>query len=136
MTSERNPPPPAESDTLIDVLNEAASHDYTVQLIVRDPGVIECGSCHNTSPPSAFDAERYRRLEGSSDAADMLLVAWTTCPVCGANGTVTLGYGPNATSPDVAVLAELDVHAADPTPDPKSPPVAATDDGITGASEG
>jgi hypothetical protein len=50
-----------------------------------------------------------RRLEGSSDAADLLLVVMSRCPNCSRRGVLTLGYGPNATEDDVAALECLDL---------------------------
>lgn len=114
---EQQPPMPAQgSDTLLHVLNEAADGGYGTQFIPRDDGLIECVGCASANGPAAFDIVHYRRLEGASDPADMLIVVWSACPTCEAHGTVTLGYGPNATGADASVLALLDLHHADPAP--------------------
>ena len=104
------------ADTLMSVLQEAADEGYDVQQIAREGGVIECEACEVSSPAAGFDVQQIRRLEGASDSADELLVAWTACPNCERLGTVTLGYGPNANEADQAVLDDLDITDADPTP--------------------
>jgi hypothetical protein len=48
-----------------------------------------------------------RRLEGESDPADMVAVVALTCPACGAQGTVVLGYGPMADGHEADVLRGL-----------------------------
>jgi hypothetical protein len=114
--SGRQPSTPQGSDTLLDVLNEAAEAGFGAQLIARADGLVECVACSASSPTSAFEVEGYRRLEGVSDPAEMLLVAWLRCPRCGVHGTLTLGYGPNASEADVSILHGFDLHGADPSP--------------------
>lgn len=118
MTSERNngqPSTPQGPDTLLDVLNEASDAGFGAQFIARPDGLVECVECGASSPTSAFEVGGYRRLEGVSDPADMLLVAWARCLNCGAHGTLTLGYGPNASEADVSILHGFDLHEADPS---------------------
>lgn len=103
----------AGADTLLDVLDEAAAHGYDVQQIARDEGAIECTACDQRRPATEFEVTRERRLEGASDAADLMLVLWTVCPSCSRRGVVTLGYGPNANEIDTAVLEQVDLTGAD-----------------------
>lgn len=42
-----------------------------------------------------------------SDPDDMLMIVAVTCPVCGARGTLTLGYGPIASIEDTDVLRDI-----------------------------
>jgi hypothetical protein len=119
MSNERNSgqsSTPQGSDTLLDVLNEAAEAGFGAQFIARADSLVECVACGASSPTSAFEVDGYRRLEGVSDPAEMLLVAWLRCPSCGARGTLTLGYGPNASEADVSILHGFDLHGADPSP--------------------
>jgi hypothetical protein len=103
-------------DTLLDVLNDAADAGFGAQFIARPDGIVECVECGASGLASTIDVAGYRRLEGVSDPADMLLVAWFRCWSCGAQGTLTLGYGPNASEEDVSILRGLDLHDADPSP--------------------
>lgn len=115
------------ADTLIHVLREAAAdgYDASFQAVTDDepdtddtpPGRATCSECGTTSEATAFDIEHFRRLEGASDAADMMLIAFAACPSCGAKGTVTLGYGPNAGRADDRFLAALDLEDATSAPE-------------------
>ena len=102
-------------ETLLDVLAEAESHGYGTQHVARDDGGVECLGCGETSDAERFTVDDVSRLEGASDAADLMLVARTVCPACGCKGVLTLGYGPNASDEDTAVLDRLDISPADAT---------------------
>lgn len=95
------------ADTLVGVLRQASENGFDTQLIAKPDGTVRCESCGEASPASSIEPVRSHRLEGASDAADMMLVVEATCPACGAGGVLTLGYGPNATADDEAVLADL-----------------------------
>lgn len=97
------------ADTLVGVLRRASSNGFDTQLIARVDGTVECESCEATSPASSIEPVRSHRLEGASDAADLMLVVEARCPACGTGGVLTMGYGPNATADDEAVLADLDL---------------------------
>lgn len=97
------------SDTLVGLLRQASERGFDTQLIARPDGTVECESCGATSPASSVKAVRDHRLEGASDAADLMLVVEASCPACGTGGVLTMGYGPNATAEDEAVLADLDL---------------------------
>lgn len=105
------------ADTLVDVLNEAKQHGYRSAFRVKADAVATCGSCNTSSPASTFAVDHYRRLEGASDAADLMLVALVRCPECDAAGAITLGYGPNAGEHDDAFLQALDLSNASSGPD-------------------
>ena len=105
------------ADTLVAVLRAAANDGYTTQFIARAAGDVECRNCERMVNPAAIGIDGLRRLEGASDVAEMMLVAWCTCPVCGTKGTLTLGYGPNAGEADLAVLPHLETRPmASPAP--------------------
>ena len=58
-----------------------------------------CGNIGNSSA--------LHRTEGASYPSEMAAVAAVECPVCGAHGTVVLGYGPGASIDDNDVLTGL-----------------------------
>lgn len=109
------------AESLLDVLDEAGQQGYTVQQVAHADGSIECTACAVTTPSKEFGVEHVRRLEGASDAADLLVVVWSPCPNCAERGVLVLGYGPNATIDDVAVLDHLDLTHADPSPTEEGP---------------
>ena len=114
---EQQPPTTAQgSETLLDVLNEAADGGYGTQFIAQEDGLVQCAHCDTSNRPASFDVVHFRRLEGASDPADMLIVVWSTCPSCEAHGTLILGFGPNASRADAAVLELLDLHGTDASP--------------------
>lgn len=102
-------PAPEGASTLIDVLAAARRAGYAAELSARPDGDLTCGRCHRAVNPAAVDVDDHWRLEGASDAADLLLVLAATCPACGARGTVVLGYGPNADAADSRVLEHLEL---------------------------
>ncbi len=107
------PDDPAGNSTLLDVLAEAADAGFGAQFVVTEDGGIRCTDCDSTEPISDLDVAGFRRLEGASDPADMLLVVWGTCSGCGRGGVATIGYGPNATEADVIALEHLELDEPD-----------------------
>ena len=85
------------------------------------------------SMPRAVTMSSLRRLEGASDPDDMLAVVALACPACGTQGTVVLGFGPNATAEDSDVLKALrdERNAADVSGN-SAPGETAGDDSATG----
>lgn len=108
-----NPDIPIGSTTMLEVLNDLRRAGFAGQLIAKIDGTIRCTSCNSASSPSNFSVDGYRRLEGASDAADMNLIVWANCPNCGNGGALILGYGPNASDADSAVLPDLNFDDAD-----------------------
>ena len=61
------------------------------------PGArLRCGSCGAEGSASEQRADDVARTEGASDPADMTMTLPIVCPVCQAEGSLTLGYGPGA----------------------------------------
>ena len=104
------------ADTLISVLADASAAGYTATFVPESGAAITCRTCDTRTPASALEVASYRRLEGASDAADMMLVALTHCPACGARGPITVGYGPNAHEYDADLLGALDLRDAESGP--------------------
>lgn len=102
------------AQTLVEVLDELASAGYGGEFrVTRDePPRLECLQCGHTFPPELVRPGRLHRLEGASDPDEMLAVAALRCPQCGAQGAVTLTYGPAADAGSAAVLAAM------PSPEP------------------
>lgn len=91
------------------VLRWLADQGFGTQLVPQDDsdGGLRCTGCGTTSPAAAFTVHSERRLEGTSDPDDMLLVVAATCPACGRGGSVALAYGPEASAADSDVVAAL-----------------------------
>lgn len=108
--------PAMGADTLVGVLREAEAAGHTTRFTARSDAVVTCEACGSALEPGLIEVSRVRRLEGASDAADLLLVAWCTCPTCAAAGVLTLGYGPNSSEADLAVLPLLEIRDATTAP--------------------
>ncbi len=98
---------PAYGATLGEIIATLESAGFTGQLAARPGGMILCFTCRQESPAGDFTLQAQRRTEGASDPADMLAILGLTCPKCGAQGTVVLGYGPEADPDDAEVLGHL-----------------------------
>lgn len=85
----------------------AEEADPTVRRNGDPTAVLRCGECASAIDPRRAAIHSMRRLEGASDPADMAAVVATTCPVCGADGTVVLAYGPMADAADADVLLAM-----------------------------
>jgi hypothetical protein len=109
MTDPNVPDEASGATTLLEVLAEAGDAGFREQIVVTDEGDLRCTGCDTTVAVADFDVEGYRRLEGASDPADMLIVIWGTCSGCGQGGVATIGYGPNAGPADDAALEALDL---------------------------
>lgn len=112
---------PQGATTIMEALDAARERGFGSQLVARDGAVIECGTCSQSFEAADLDVEFTQRLEGASDAADMNIVAWGTCPNCDAGGVIILGYGPNATAADESVLQSIDMHDARTGPPEAAP---------------
>ncbi|MCU1354578.1 MAG: hypothetical protein JWM05_3787 [Acidimicrobiales bacterium] len=98
---------PSDNTTLMEVLQEMAAQGYTEDFHSTESGDLRCPRCGTSIPASETTIDAQRRLEGASDPADEQLVLAVRCAICGAKGTVVLGYGPNASDADIAVMAAL-----------------------------
>jgi hypothetical protein len=93
--------------TMTEVLDGYADGGFKSSFVVTDESALECVECGTTSSARGVSMSSLRRLEGASDPDDMVAIVAITCPNCGAQGTVVLGYGPMATLQDAEVLKEL-----------------------------
>lgn len=103
------------AESLLEVLAGLAAEGYEAEFRITrdDPARLECLQGGHPFAPGDARVSRIRRLEGASDPDEMLLVAALECPVCGAPGVVTIGYGPTADEGSTSVLQQL----PDPAPD-------------------
>jgi hypothetical protein len=109
---------------------------YASDFDVTDEGRLECGACDAVSTPQDVTMSSLRRLEGESDPADMVAVVALTCPACGSQGTVVLGFGPMAAGPDADVLHGLrDQRAAGGVPGNSAPGETVGDSATLGGSD-
>lgn len=105
---------PNDEDEAQSVIARLAADGWSEQLIPgSDPATLRCGRCREVHPLSEWTIDDERRLEGASDPADMVLVVAATCPSCGAQGTIVLGYGPEASATDSDLVAELPLRSPD-----------------------
>src|SRR4051794_35875903 len=99
---------PNDNTSLLAVLDDLKTAGFDVDFRpVGDEGFVRCPACGEASPVNTFRDVVERRLEGASDPADMVLVVAGHCPKCGAGGAVVLGYGPDASESDAAVVVRL-----------------------------
>jgi hypothetical protein len=113
--SDRQPPDGLSVDrsTASGVLRSFAEAGIAEQFRPGDdPGTLRCSACETTSEAAWFDVIEERRLEGTSDPDDMVLIVAASCPACGAKGAVVLGYGPESSAEDADVVASLPRRSA------------------------
>jgi hypothetical protein len=98
---------PSDNTTLTAVLDGYATAGYHGSFGPLDGGRVRCDTCGSELDSGSVRMLSLRRLEGASDPDDMIAVVALECGVCGARGTMTLGYGPAATAEDSDVLRRL-----------------------------
>ena len=105
----------------------AEEADPTVRREGDPTAVLRCSECASAIDPRRAAIHSMRRLEGASDPDDMAAVVATSCPVCGADGTVVLGYGPMADAVDADVLLAMRDRREDDVLPPHQPPMPESD---------
>jgi hypothetical protein len=98
---------PSDHTTLTDVLDGYAEAGFTSSFAAQEGGAVRCDSCGSELDPNGLEMNSLRRLEGASDPDDMMAVVALQCGVCGAAGTMVLGYGPAGSDVDNDVLLAL-----------------------------
>src|SRR4051812_4745505 len=94
-------PTDAALRNVVDRIDEHGS----AQFGASEGGIITSFTFHQTFPASTVAADNSTRLEGASDPADMMMVVPTTCPECGARGSLILHYGPTASAEEADVMS-------------------------------
>jgi len=119
---------PHDGTTLTEVLSGYAEAGFNGTFTASEQASIECNSCGKITPASAFQMASLRRLEGASDPDDMISVVAISCPSCGRDGVLVLGYGPNATAEDSDISKALQDSRHDDTVSGNSAPGEAARD--------
>jgi len=108
-TPAQEPGVARDATSLVGLLEGMRIAGFTGDLASDSDGRVVCRTCGRATGAEQYAVDELRRLEGASDPDEMLAVAAATCPVCGAQATLVLTYGPTATAEDVAVLERLRV---------------------------
>jgi hypothetical protein len=98
---------PSDNTTLVDVLQGYQEAGFASNFGAEEGGVVHCDTCGSDLDSGRVEMRSLRRLEGASDPDDMMAVVALECGVCGAAGTMVLGYGPSASAADSDVLRSL-----------------------------
>ena len=107
---------PSDNTTLTEVVDGYAASGYVTNFWAEEGATVRCGQCQSVLEARRLQMHSQQRLEGASDPADMSMVVATSCPVCGAEGTMVLTYGPAASDVDADVMTALgDNRDADDT---------------------
>jgi hypothetical protein len=113
---------PSDNTTLTAVIDGYRDNGFASEFSPLDGSVIRCETCESEVAAGKFTIHSLRRLEGASDPDDMVAVVAITCPVCAAQGTLVLGYGPIASREESDILSALrDGRMDDPLPPNASP---------------
>ncbi|MEX1106537.1 MAG: hypothetical protein WEB78_10085 [Ilumatobacteraceae bacterium] len=121
--------PPSDNTTVQAVLAAYEEAGFVAQFTNEPAGsgrstgvALRCSRCTSIVSASAVAMHSLRRMEGASDPADMLAVVALTCPVCGAEGTAVVSYGPMASAEDSDLLLALRDRRDDDRLPPGAPP--------------
>ena len=95
------------SQSISEILARCEREGFGTQMGTRPDGQIICFACRSTTDADNVRLRALHRTEGASDPSEMAAVAAVESPVCGAHGTVVLGYGPGASIDDNDVLTGL-----------------------------
>lgn len=100
--------PGGDGDTTTGILDDLREDGVNAQFVPgADAGTIRCTVCEQTSAAAAFEVIAERRMEGTSDPDDMVLIVAARCPVCHISGAIVLGYGPEASATDADLVVAL-----------------------------
>lgn len=119
--------PPSDNTTMTEVIDDYRAAGFASDFFAEDGAIVRCGRCSSTLDARRLAMHSIRRLEGASDPADMTVIAATSCPVCRANGTIVLGYGPMSSATDADVLMAMQDCRNDDVLPPDSTPGESTE---------
>lgn len=118
---------PSDNTTLVEVVEGYRQSGFTGDFFAEEEALVRCGTCDRVVAAARIPMHSIRRLEGASDPADMIAVVATTCPECGADGTLVVGYGPMASMTDADVLKGMPDRRDDDVLHPSAAPGEAPD---------
>ena len=107
------PAVPSDNTTVVDVLAGYAEAGFAASFGAQEGGTVRCDSCGSELDAGGVRMRSLRRMEGASDPDDMVAVVALECDVCGAAGTMVLGFGPAASDADSDVLRSLQDRRAE-----------------------
>lgn len=122
------PDPPSDNTTLTEVIDGYGTAGFTGDFFAEEGATVRCDSCSSVLDARRLPMHSIRRLEGASDPDDMVAVVATTCPSCGAQGTIVLGYGPMSSPTDADVLMGMTDRRDDDVLQPDASPDELPDD--------
>lgn len=100
--------PGGDGDTTTGILEALRGEGVVAQLTPgTEPATMRCSACDRTSAAADFEVVAERRMEGTSDPDDMVLIVAARCPACGSSGAIVLGYGPEASAVDTDLVMAL-----------------------------
>lgn len=94
-------------DNVLEVLKQYERKGFTGQFSSRPGACVHCHTCGADEPAAQTPVEAMHRFEGSTNPDDMSILVALECVACGAWGTTTLSYGPEASAEDATTLKEL-----------------------------
>lgn len=103
-------PDPGDHTTLTAVLADLAEAGWTGNVTVTEDARIRCPACREELDPADVSVDSLRRMEGTSDPDDMLVVLAVTCGRCDEQGAAVLHYGPAAAPEEAEVLRAVEDH--------------------------
>ncbi|MGE3621126.1 MAG: hypothetical protein AB7L84_11760 [Acidimicrobiia bacterium] len=110
------PGAPGDGDTMTEVLHDFERDGFADDVALDEAGSFHWRPCGHVAAPADTVVERFHRLEGASDPADMTIVLGLRCPTCGRRGVTVLAYGENAGPLESDALARLPFDLGGSTP--------------------
>jgi hypothetical protein len=102
------PDPTNPTDTALgEVVGKLDAQGDGGQFRAVDGGQVQCLTCRAVFDASMLSGDEVTRLEGASDPSDMVMVVPAHCVSCHTDGTLVLGYGPDASVEDADVVGRL-----------------------------
>lgn len=106
MTMHGNPYDDA-TDPRVATIQQWQEDGWTAAFQVGSDGRIGCPTCAGDHRAQEYGVDHLGRHEGISNPDDEELLVALTCSECGQQGTLTLGYGPQASADDAEVARRL-----------------------------
>ncbi len=98
-------------------LGELDDEGMSASFSVLPGALLRCSACHQKIEARDAQMIAVRRLEGSSDPAEMAAVVGLRCPRCHSRGKLIVSFGPMASAEDQDVLLALAIDEWEPERD-------------------
>jgi hypothetical protein len=93
-------------ETLLEATSRLRSAGYDVEFNATEDGQLRCVACGDDHDPTEIVIDQVVRYEGMSNPDDEAILLALRC-TCGRRGLYVTGFGPTATTADVAILPRL-----------------------------